>query len=264
MDTCYTLITAHSGCENTPPNSMESIVVGMESGADFVEVDVRATKDDLPVLFHDDFLKTESRGVVKISDYTLDQLNSFIKIDLSNGIHIPEIITLNDAFFIAKDFGRELNLDVKDDRCIVPMIEEVKKADMINSVIISGCEYERAVSLKKNFRELQVLLNLNEKMFLSNERSASSIADEICQRAVMATCCGINIQYKYLTRELIQTALKRFLPISIWTLTENDNPDDYLNMGLYSITTLAVSLLVGRKNNFIKNMALTGILPEKI
>ena len=264
MDTCYTLITAHSGCNNTLPNSLESVITGMESGADFVEVDVRSTKDGLPVLFHDDFMKTMDHGSVRISDHTLTELNRLMKTDSKESNQITEIITLNDAIFIANDFGGLLNVDVKDDQCIVPMTKAVKKANMIDSVIISGCEYARAASLKKKYPEFQVLLNLSEKLFLDKEKSASVIAEEICRMAVEASCCGINIEYRYLTDELIQAARRRFLPISIWTLTENNNLDDYLKLGLYSITTTAVSLLVEKRKRHTVKMALPGVLPEKI
>lgn len=264
MDTCYTLITAHSGFNNTPPNTLESVIVGMESGADFVEVDVRSTKDGLPVLFHDDYMKTKDHGAVRISDHSLAELNRFIKTDSNESNRITEIITLKDVISVANDFDGLLNVDVKDDQCIVPMIKEVKEANMVDSVIVTGCEYARAASLKKNYPKFQVLLNLNEKLFLDKEKSASVIAEEICRMAVESSCCGINIEFKYLTYELIQAARRRFLPISIWTLTESDNPDDYLNMGLYSITTTAVSILVEKRRGFTGKMALPGVLPEKI
>ena len=79
-----------------------------------------------------------------------------------------------------------------------------------------------------------------------------------------AACCGINIEYMYLSDELIQTARKRYLPISIWTLKDSDNLDDYLNMGLYSITTTAVNLLVEKRKRFTDKMTFSSINPEKI
>ncbi len=264
MDTCYTLITAHSGCNNTTPNSLESIVAGMESGADFVEVDVRSTRDGLPVLYHDGFIKTEKYGSLNICDYSLTELNEFIKKDSNTKNNFFEIITFTRAISIVKDFGGLLNVDIKDDTCIYPMITAVKEANMVDSIIISGCEYGRASSLKRSYPEFQVLLNLKERLFLDKGKSASMIADEICHMAVEASCCGINIEYKYLTDELIQTARRRFLPISIWTLMENDDLDSYLNMDLFSITTTAVNLLVEKRKKFTGKMALPGVLPENI
>ncbi|OQP06094.1 hypothetical protein B1691_17245, partial [Geobacillus sp. 47C-IIb] len=52
------LITAHTGCMNTPPNSIESILEGIKAGADIIEVDVRATKDGVAVLLHDEKIVT--------------------------------------------------------------------------------------------------------------------------------------------------------------------------------------------------------------
>lgn len=47
-------ITAHSGCEGTRPGSLGSIEVGIEKGAQIVEVDVRVRDEDgVPVLAHD-------------------------------------------------------------------------------------------------------------------------------------------------------------------------------------------------------------------
>ncbi|MCD6397179.1 MAG: glycerophosphodiester phosphodiesterase, partial [Spirochaetaceae bacterium] len=260
----YTLITAHSGCNNTPPNSMESLIVGMESGADFVEVDVRSEKNGLPVLFHDEFIKTTNQGKVNICDYTLSELNNFIKSDSIMKNQYSEIITFSRAVSMAKEYGCFLNVDIKEDICIDPMAMIIKDADMVDSVIITGCKYKRAYSLKKRYPQLQVLLNVGRKILKGNGKSTSLIADEVCRMAVDASCCGINIEFKYLTDELVYTALRRFLPISIWTLKESDNLDEYLKMGLYSITTLAVDLLVEKRKKFTEKMALPGILPENI
>lgn len=264
MNSYFTLITAHSGFDSFLPNTLESVVAGMESGSDFVEVDVRSTKDGIAVLFHDDFMMTREYGAVKISDITLSELNLLIKSDSILKNRIPEIIKLEDVISVVKDFRGFLNMDVKDDSCIVPMIKVIRDADMVNSIIISGCEYSRASTIKNNYPEIQVLLNLNEKQLFNREKPAYIVADEICNMAVKAACCGINIEFTYLSDELIQRARMRYLPISIWTLTDSDNLDYYLNMGLYSITTTAVNLLVEKRKRLTEKMAFSGIFPEKI
>ena len=48
-----TLITAHSGCDGTPDNSLEFISHALRSGADALEVDVRAAQDGTLYLSHD-------------------------------------------------------------------------------------------------------------------------------------------------------------------------------------------------------------------
>lgn len=48
-----TMITAHSGAENTPDNTMESVCVQLSCGADAIEVDVRMHSGRL-IMAHDD------------------------------------------------------------------------------------------------------------------------------------------------------------------------------------------------------------------
>ena len=50
-----TMITAHSGAENTPDNTMESVRVQLSCGADAIEVDVRMRSGKL-IMAHDDAL----------------------------------------------------------------------------------------------------------------------------------------------------------------------------------------------------------------
>lgn len=59
-----TLVIAHRTAPlDAPENSLEGIVVASELGADFVEVDVRATRDGVPVLLHDRLLaRTTNRA----------------------------------------------------------------------------------------------------------------------------------------------------------------------------------------------------------
>ncbi len=48
-----TIITAHSACEGTLPNSREHIRAAIESNAEMIEVDVRRSEDGLLYLCHD-------------------------------------------------------------------------------------------------------------------------------------------------------------------------------------------------------------------
>ena len=54
-----TMITAHAGAENTPPNTAESLRILLALGADAVEVDVRRVNDSL-ILSHDEPLFKKS------------------------------------------------------------------------------------------------------------------------------------------------------------------------------------------------------------
>lgn len=80
LNDCKTVITAHSGCENTAANSREHILAAIESGCEMVEVDVRMA-DGLLYLSHD--LPGDYRSCV-----TLRECFSMIKPQENLGINI--------------------------------------------------------------------------------------------------------------------------------------------------------------------------------
>ncbi|GAA3324185.1 hypothetical protein GCM10020331_051040 [Ectobacillus funiculus] len=54
------------------------MIEGIKAGADIIEVDIRATKDGVIVLAHDEHISTE-HGVKRIADLSVEELNSFYK-----------------------------------------------------------------------------------------------------------------------------------------------------------------------------------------
>ena len=69
------LVIAHRGVKmQAPENTLAAIQKAIELGYDYVELDVRFTKDDVPVLMHDPTLDrtTDCSGMLR--DYTLEQL----------------------------------------------------------------------------------------------------------------------------------------------------------------------------------------------
>lgn len=107
FDSGFLVIAHRGGGRNSdmPPaseNSVELIKLSDALGANSVEIDVRATSDNVPILFHDDFI---SNRLIKgdfltgpIENYTYSHLQLFGK--LKNGEDIP---TLNDALYAIID-----------------------------------------------------------------------------------------------------------------------------------------------------------------
>lgn len=95
-------------------NSLGMIEFAGHLGANAVELDVRRTKDGVPVLFHDEYLNkrliNEDYFIGKVSDYTFAQLRSFCT--LINGEQIP---TLEEALktIVEKTHLKLVWLDMK-------------------------------------------------------------------------------------------------------------------------------------------------------
>ena len=67
-------------------NSLEGFEYALENGADGIEFDVHLTKDQVPVVMHDEKINRTTDGKGNIKDYTHEELQQF---HLENGETIP-------------------------------------------------------------------------------------------------------------------------------------------------------------------------------
>ncbi|MCM3706949.1 MULTISPECIES: glycerophosphodiester phosphodiesterase [Cytobacillus] len=229
------LITAHTGCMNTRPNSVLSVLEGIKAGAEIIEADVNSTKDGIPVLVHDEFIPGIS-GNVRIGAITFDELKAIDK--------KGEIVRLEEILPLIREHHKIINLDVKTDHAVDAMIAVIEKHRMRDEVIISGCEKERATYIKGYYPSYQVLLNSSAQLFISNQNDYEAFVKQTCQDAIGASCCGININYKFCSNMLVEVASLRCLPVLVWTIDDIPAMDQFLRSGVHSITTNEVEALV--------------------
>lgn len=242
------LITAHTGCDNTPHNTIESVFSGQEYGADINEVDVRVTKDGVPVLWHDSGILTKDGDKLSIDSISYSEIE-----DIQSGgrLLFPEnqkrITKLEEVFKAIKDRDIILNLDLKTDTSINPVVKLTREWDLTERVIFSGCEESRAALLKKKYPEFQVLLNAEEKLISREDLSYSEKVKILCDTAVSSSCCGLNVPFEFCRPELIKYADLRLLPVAVWTVSSEDLLQKFIDMGVFSITTYNVKMLAKMK-----------------
>lgn len=142
------LVAAHRGahignCENSILSTKQSIKLGV----DIIELDVKVTKDGVPVLMHDGTIDRTTNGTGKVSDYTLEELQKF-RLKSWLGILTDEKIpTFESVLRIAK--GKiMIDIDLKTDN-IGPVVAMVQKTKMRNQVFYFDNDYELLNRIKK-------------------------------------------------------------------------------------------------------------------
>jgi glycerophosphoryl diester phosphodiesterase len=226
---------------NTPDNSLESLEAGLRSEADIMEVDVGVTMDGVPVLFHNSKVVLEYRGECRLADVTFKQLSADKAVDEHSGEH-RRIVSLAEILPIVKAGSKRVNLDLKSDGCIEPVAKMVNEAGMLDQVLLSGAEANRAKLLQQHSPELKKLLNASSKLF--KEADYQSAVKQTCSDALEACCIGININHIYCRPELIEAAASVNLPVYVWTVNQEDDMKRMIELGVYSITTRNVDMLV--------------------
>ena len=119
----------HSGAGGyAPPNSLRSLALALEQGADMVEFDVRGCADGL-VLSHDDEVQADA-GLVRLSALPLKDVRA-LRVDGES------VATLQEALALVK--GRALvNLDMKDRGREKEIAAEILRQGMADQVLVSS------------------------------------------------------------------------------------------------------------------------------
>ncbi len=145
-----------------PENTLISIEKSLEFGFDFIEMDIRFTKDGVPVLMHDERVDRTTDGKGRIADFTLDEIkkldggNAFEYHDKFKGTRVP---TLEEALKIIQ--GRaSVYLDQKEaPRPIV--IELLKKYGFYPDHLLVVGSNEFQLEFLKLAPEAQVMPNIS-------------------------------------------------------------------------------------------------------
>ncbi|SIQ25214.1 glycerophosphoryl diester phosphodiesterase [Alkalispirochaeta americana] len=242
------LVTAHTGCENTRANTAESFLAGIEAGADLIEVDIRSSRDGIPVLHHDEEL-TNSRGDRRsIADCTYEEARAFMADE-------PELLpSLEEIFSLAKGKSCLVNLDLKDPGSLGYIRRLLSSWSLEDGVVFTGCNAEWARMITGEFPRLQVMLNASELQDIPLAmEDYEAYARLTCRSAREAGCCGINLHHRLCQPFLVDYAHRRFLPVSVWTVNDKETMEDLIGQGVSSITTMEPRKLMG----------LQGLLPEQ-
>ncbi len=108
-------IMGHRGaCGYAPENTLESIHTAADLGMEWVEFDVKLTKDTIPILFHDSTLDRTTNGSGKVADIPWEEMRN-----LEAGSWFGEsfagakIPTLEDAVEVLIERDLSLNLEIK-------------------------------------------------------------------------------------------------------------------------------------------------------
>ena len=122
------IIIGHRGSpKQAPENTFASIRKGIECGATHIELDVRMTKDDVPVIFHDQKLNRMTNGSGFLSQVELSALK---ELKVKRKENIP---TLEE---VLEEFKGKcgLVLDIKVRNSILPAYKLVKKRDGVSEI----------------------------------------------------------------------------------------------------------------------------------
>ena len=208
-----TTIIAHRGASKiAPENTMAAFEKCYQQGVCGIETDVQLTKDNVPVLFHDQTLKrtTNAKGYVK--DYTYDQLQL---IDagawFSKDFTGERIVSLETFLRWAQYKPLYLNLELKNNKIDYKHLEAIvyehlKYYRLLNRTTISSFN-STSIRRMKYFREHV------EIAYLASKRKKNLV-----KAAKEMGASALHIEYRMLRQNIIRQCRKAYINLRVYTV----------------------------------------------
>ena len=177
---------------------------------DFVETDVRITKDEELVLYHDAEIQTQ-----KIEELSLSDINELIDIEISE-IHLVS------REQIKGDTNFELKISSKDDDLNKVFLKKI--INLTNPEdIVSSFDWEIILNNRESFKsKYGILIDKENQLF---ESKAMSNLDE---------------KLMFMVEKEIFYSRNFDLPLErcvVWTVNDKGEIDNVLNMNVYGVVT---------------------------
>lgn len=225
-----TQITAHRGFSySAPENTMYAFEYALESGADYIELDVQLTADEYVVVFHDEKLDRVTDGTGKISDYAyneLQKLSAAGKFRKSDKFSDAEIPLLSDVF---ETIGDKIlyNIEIKDKgntslttQKTVALIEEY---GLENSCYITSFSYNILKDVKKINPEIKTGL-------IANSAAVTSFAR-------LRNIDALSLNYIFVNSTTVNEAHRNGKRVFVWTVDGTNDIQKMISMGVDNIIT---------------------------
>ncbi len=218
-----TVITAHSGCEGTPPNSREHILAAIASGAEMVEVDIRE-RGGLLYLSHD--AGEDPADCVSFDEF-LDMISS-----------VPAL---------------RVNCDVKTDGLIEKVMGAANARGQGWRILFTGQCNHRGDLIASLGADLWISLwpaADNEAAVRAAAETRQNVDDPI-----------LNVAYPMISESNYAYLRERGMDFSAWTVDDESTLRTLLSMGITNITTRKPVLALRLRDEIQGNPASRGLLP---
>lgn len=217
-------VTAHRGAhQDAPENSLAAIRAAIDLGCDYVELDIRKTKDGKLILMHDSTVDRTTNGKGKVDQLTFDEIRA-LKFDGKTAEKHPDEIvpTFDEALEVCRDkIGLYLDHKAGD---VPELMEVVKRHDMLPKTIVYS-SYEKLREFKKLEPKIRIMPDHPDDI--------AKLAEDLHPETMDG---GVHRW----TKELVETAHKHNVEVWVDILGPLDNEAGYkygLDIGVDAIQT---------------------------
>jgi glycerophosphoryl diester phosphodiesterase len=232
------LVYAHRGGAGlAPENTLVAFENGLSTGADGIEFDVRLSRDGVPVLMHDPTLERTTNATGPVDQRTaaelaaLDAGHRFERDGAfpfrGRGIGVP---ALQDVLDRHRDTALIIELKSADARLARAVVDEIHAAGAIGRVTVGSFQKGALEAVRALDPAIRTGADMDD-VRNSVEGVAAQAAFEILQ--VPEVHAGIRI----VTPAFIAKAHEAGIPVTVWTVNDEDDMRRLLDWGVDGLIT---------------------------
>jgi len=210
-------VVGHRGAAGEEPeNTIRSIMRAIECGADFVEVDVRSTRDGVLVLLHDETLDRTTNGSGLLREHTFDKIRN---LDAGKGERIPKV---DEVLEFVK--GKcKLLLELKEVGWERKIFDVVKKKNMLDEVIFISFHKECIENLKEMGARVGIIFSKKPYEYL---RYAKESELEL-----------VAPHYRLVNKKFLLIANRYGINVNVWTINDVELMTRFIKLDVFAITS---------------------------
>jgi len=235
-------IIGHRGASHSAPeNTLASVNLAWQRGADAVEIDVWMTKDGRIVVLHDSTTERTTGKDWNVAERTLSELQ---ELDAGSwkarkwaGQRIPTL----EAVLATVPHGKRLFIEIKCGQEILPELEEVLKAAGLGpgQTVVISFDFAVVKAVKTRMPRLPVFW-VHDTSPKCDEKTGRLLdpPDELIEKCRRAGLDGLDLAHdSQLTKQLVDKIHDLHMELYVWTV---DSPEDAARLtalGVDGITT---------------------------
>ena len=213
----------HRGCGvNLTENTLESFKESVDLGYKYIETDLRLSKDERVIVFHDDNFNRLANINKTVNSLNLNEINN---IKLIKGGTILELGNLLEEFPNVK-----FNIDIKDAKTLIPTIKILDSFNAYSRVCIASFKSPILWRLKKIRPQSCVSMGVFDIVAF---KIFHKIINDVDCIQVPLKWKGINV----FTKSLTEMAHLNNLKVHVWTINSEDEIVKMINLKVDGIMT---------------------------
>ncbi len=234
----WTQVVAHRGNSGPlPENTRLAIESAIDAGVDMVEVDVRVTRDGVPVLMHSAAVDHTTSGTGLVKDLTWDEIQGLDAGSWRGDQFAGErVLSLGEVLELCH--GRvALNLDAKTPAAVIPVVAATLEAGMADDVVITGCGSECVRTVTSINEGITTLFNPDGLVEGIHPADAGDVARHSIGVVKELGAVGINLSQALVDADLIAAAGEAGIGVWAYTIDNEARFGQLIDMGVTSLTT---------------------------